>query len=404
MLKTDSRKLFKGLLVGLILFSPGFIQGQSARLWVVNGLAETASRVILDSGTVSNHLLTLGIIPNQVVVSGNYLLAVNSGSSNIQVFNRNTLAELGTVELEPSRNPWNLVMADSATGYVTNFATNTVSKFDLISRTVSDEFPVGQSPEGVALARGKIWVCNTGFNPNDFSYGQGEVAIIDLAFDSVTARINVGTNPQAVKNTPDGKLLVVCTGNFGSIAGSLYLIDPVTQTVTDSILTGGQPSSAAITYGNMAYLPAGGFVGNGIVYKVNLNAKTVERGPGNPILVGTGATDAAYDIDSNYVYVACFSDGTVRKLNASDGEVASFQMGDGPASLDLAYPFLTGDLNGDSRHSAADVVSLVDCVFSDCLPRPRNSQMDLNRNGGLSASDIVCLLFHVFSGGPAPCR
>ncbi|MCI0405713.1 MAG: hypothetical protein L0209_06535, partial [candidate division Zixibacteria bacterium] len=80
-------------------------RAQSARLWVANGLAETASRIILDSGTVANHVATLGVIPNQIVVSGSHLLAVNSGENNIQVFNRHTLSELGTIELGPGRNP-----------------------------------------------------------------------------------------------------------------------------------------------------------------------------------------------------------------------------------------------------------------------------------------------------------
>lgn len=378
--------------------------GQSARMWVANGLAETASRIVLDSTAISNHLLTLGIVPNQIVVAGSFLLAVNSGSSNIQVFDRATLAELGTVELGPNRNPWNLVMADSAVGFAANYATNTVSKFNLISRTVLGEFPVGQSPEGVAFARGKLWVCITGFDPNSFSYGQGQVAAVDPVSDSVIVRLNVGTNPQAIKNTPDGKLLVICTGDFGSIGGSLYLIDPAGQTVTDSILTGGQPATAAVTFGNRAYLPAGGYTGNGQVFKVNLSTKTVERGPANPILVGTGASDAVYDIDSNYVYVACFSDGTVRKINSSDSVTATYQVGDGPVSLDVAYPFAAGDLNGDGQASPADVVDLLTCVFLGCSPPPRNSQLDLNRDGQTSPSDAACELNHVFLGSPVPCR
>jgi len=403
-MKRNFTKLLAVVSVGLFGSFPALSQGQSARLWVVNGLAETASRIILDSGVVANHVATLGIVPNQVVVSGKYLLAVNSGESNIQVFDRQTLAEFGTTELGPNRNPWNLIMIDSATGYVTNFVTNSVSKFNFISRTVLDEMPAGQSPEGIGWAQGKIWVCNTGFNPNDFSYGQGEVAVIDPSVDSVVARINVGTNPQAVKNTPDGKLVVVCTGNFGSIAGSLYIIDPASQAVSDSILTGGQPSSAAVTYGNIAYLPAGGFVGNGTVYKVNLNTKTVERGPGNPIVVGTGATDATYDIDSSYVYVACFSDGTVHKITANDSVAASFQVGDGPLSLDIAYPFAGGDLNGDGQVTPADGINVLNCVFVGCSPAPRNSQIDLNRDGRLTPSDVVCELNHVFLGTPVPCR
>ncbi len=404
MLKINGNRFAFLLFVSTMAYSNIPARAQSARLWVANGLAETASRIILDSGTVANHVATLGVIPNQIVVSGSHLLAVNSGENNIQVFNRHTLSELGTIELGPGRNPWNLVMVDSAIGYVTNFATGTVSKFNILTRMVLNEFSVGQSPEGIAFAKGRVLVCNTGFNPNDFSFGQGEVAVVDPAVDSVVARLNVGANPQAIKNMPDGKLLVVCTGNFGPIAGSLYVVDPANQVVTDSILTGGQPSTAAITYGHMAYLPAGGFVGNGVVYKVNLSSKTVERGPGNPILVGTGATDAVYDLDSNYVYVACFSDGTIRKINANDSVTASFQVGDGPVSLDIAYPFQTGDLNGDGQPTPADAVAMLNCVFLGCVPVPRNSQLDLNRDGQQTPSDVVCELNHVFLGRTVPCR
>ncbi|HLG93609.1 MAG TPA: hypothetical protein VI546_02125 [candidate division Zixibacteria bacterium] len=393
----------------LMGFLPNLAFGQSARLWVANGLAETASRIVLDSAEVFNHILTLGIVPNQIAVSGDYLLAVNSGESNIQVVNLHTLAELGTIELGPNRNPWNLVMVDSAIGYVSNFATGTVSKFNILTRTVLKEFPVGQSPEGITFANGTVLVCNTGFNPNDFSYGQGEVAIIDTVVDSVVQRINVGTNPQAIKITLTGRnLWVVCTGNFGSIGGSLYLLyrpSPGTYGVLDSIVTGGQPSSAALTYHNVAYLPAGGFVGNGNVFKVDLNTQTVERGPGNPILVGTGATDAVYDLDSNYVYVACFSDGTIHKVNENDSVVASFQVGDGPVSLDIAYPFKMGDLNGDNLASPADVVIILQCVFLDYCAGVRSSQADLVRNTefDITPADAVCELLHVFQGQPVPC-
>ncbi len=396
--------LLTAAFTGLFGLFPALLQGQSARLWVVNGLAETASRIILDSGTVANHVATLGIVPNQIVVSGNHLLTVNSGESNIQVFNRHTLTELGTIELGPNRNPWNLVMVDSATGYVTNFAAGTVSKFNILTRMVLKEFPVGQSPEGIAHAAGRVLVCNTGFNPNDFSYGQGEVAVIDTVVDSVVHRINVGTNPQAIRINPNGRryFIVVCTGNFGSIGGSLYLLfDPFPAMIEleDSILTGGQPSSAAVTYDNLAYLPAGGFVGNGNVFKVNLITKTVERGPGNPILVGTGATDAVYDLDSNYVYVACFSDGSINKIDSSDSVTASFQVGDGPVSLDMAYPFPRGDLSGDNQATPTDVVLMLQCIFGgyDCAGL-RNSQANIatRSDPGLTPNDAVCLLLHVF--------
>jgi hypothetical protein len=94
----------------------------------------------------------------------------------------------------------------------------------------------------------------------------------------------------------------------------------------------------------------------------------------------------------------------VKKIGSSDAVVASFQMGDGPVSTDLAYPFRVGDLNGDGQTTPADVVAMLECVFSGCAPAPRNSQIDLNRDGQKTPGDVVCELNHVFLGAPLPCR
>src|SRR4030066_1616657 len=154
--------------------------GQLPRtLYVVNGLAETLSKINLETGQVTNHIITLGIVPNQVVVKGRKAFVVNSISSNIQKIDLTADTTLGYISLGEGKNPWNIALTDSQFAYVSNFSANSLSKIDLINDSALGEFPVGQSPEGLVYYNGKLYVCNTGFNPSDFSYGLGGVAVFD---------------------------------------------------------------------------------------------------------------------------------------------------------------------------------------------------------------------------------
>src|SRR4030066_1354449 len=110
-------------------------------LYVVNGLAETLSKINLETGQVTNHIITLGIVPNQVVVKGKKAYVVNSISSNIQKIDLTADTTLGYIFLGAGRNPWNIALADTQIAYVSNFSANTISKIDVVNDTVLDEFP-----------------------------------------------------------------------------------------------------------------------------------------------------------------------------------------------------------------------------------------------------------------------
>ena len=158
-------------------------------LYVVNGSAETLSKINLETGQVSNHIITLGVVPNQVVVKGKKAYVVNSTSSNIQKIDLTADTIISYIFLGAGKNPWNIAFIDTQYAYVTNFSANSISKIDVINDMVLGEFQIGQSPEGLTFYKNKLYVCNTGFNPNDFSYGPGTVAVFDPQFDSVVAGI-----------------------------------------------------------------------------------------------------------------------------------------------------------------------------------------------------------------------
>ncbi len=372
-------------------------------LYVVNGLAETLSKINLETDSVSNHISTLGVAPNQVGVKGNRSYVVNSLSSNIQIIDLETDTTLGFINLAPGRNPWNLAFLDTQIAFVTNFATNTLYKIDVINKTILDEFFIGQSPEGLYIMNGKVYVCNTGFNPHDFSYGQGTVAVYDNQLDSVIAIINVGTNPQTIKRDYQGELNLVCTGDYGAVEGSVYVINPNTSSVTDSILIGGTPNAVNIAWDGTGYLSAGGFSGNGLVYTFNSKTNSILRGKANPILVDLGATDVVVD-KSGSCYVACFSSSTVQKIDSAGNILKTFSVGDGPVSLSLYDPRKIGDTNRDGNIQLADIIYLVNYIFKGgSSPNPPVFG-DSNCDANLNLSDIIYLVDFIFRGGAPPCE
>ncbi len=390
--------------LGLILTLSNFAFGALPKtLYVVNGLAETLSKINLENGSVTNHITTLGVAPNQVVVKGNRAYVVNSLSSNIQIVDLTADTTLGFIGIGANRNPWAIAFLDSQIVFVTNFAANTLSKIDVVAETVLAEYPVGQSPEGLYIMNGKVYVCNTGFNPNDFSYGPGTVAVFDPQLDSVIATINVGKNPQSIKRDYQGELNVVCTGDYGAVEGSVYVINPNTNSVIDSILIGGTPNSVSIAWDRTAYLSAGGFSGNGLVYTFDSQTSTILRGEANPILVDLGATDVLVD-KSGFCYVACFSSATVQKIDASGNILDAFSVGDGPASLSIFDPRKIGDVNGDGNIQLSDIIFMVNFIFKGGIAPDPPAFGDLNCDGKVNLGDIIYLVNFVFKGGPPACE
>jgi hypothetical protein len=372
-------------------------------LYLVNGLAETLTKINLEDNTVSNHIVSLGVVPNQVVVKGKKAYVVNSASSNLQKIDLTADTTLGFIFLGAGKNPWNVVLVDSQTAYLTNFSANSISKVDLINDTVLNEFPIGQSPEGLVYYQGKLYVCNTGFNPNDFSYGQGTVTVFDPQSDSVVTIINVGKNPQYVKSDFRGRLHAICTGDFFSVFGIAYIIDPNTNSVIDSLVLGGTPGQLGITWGGIVLTGAGGYSTNGFVYSYSTLNDSVLHDANNPILVNLGASDVAVDKSGN-VYVACFSASTVDKILPDGSPLDTFLVGDGPVSLAIYDPRPNGDATGDLNLSLGDIIGTVNYLFRGMSIPDSPAYADCNCDGKVSLADAIWLVNYIFKSGPLPCE
>ncbi len=323
------RHLIAGLILAISILSS--VGRADNRAYVVNNLAETLSMIDLETGAVDNQAAILGETPNQAVVYDGYLYVVNSVSANILKFDKETLQLTADIPLPIGSNPY---FADfhGNYGYVTGWVSGKVYRVNLASNTVDREVETGRYPEGILYDGGRIYVTRTNFNPNDFSYGQGDIAVINASSFEIEGYHNVGINPQWISKSPDDRLHVVCTGNYVNIEGSVHIYDLASGQMVDTVAIGGQPGQLAISALGIGYLAAGGWFESGMIFSYDIFSGQVLRGPSNPISAGLGVTSVGVD-GRGFIYSCDFGDDTVTKLDPSGQIIRGFGLGDGPISI-----------------------------------------------------------------------
>ena len=168
------KKLFTVFLITLLLTGTAGSQQQARILYVVNNLGESLSMIDLNTGTVVNDILILGNVPNDLQIQGSTAYVVNSTSVDINVIDLVTNTKMSVITLLPDSNPWEMLIPLSGNrAFVTNSGLNSLSVIDLVTGTMTDEISVGTWPQGMALLGTRLYVVNTGFDINSFTYSPG---------------------------------------------------------------------------------------------------------------------------------------------------------------------------------------------------------------------------------------
>jgi YVTN family beta-propeller protein len=342
---------FLTLIVLIAAFSVTLYAGDISRtLYVINGPAETLSKMNMESGAIVSNIINTGQIPNRILTHNDLIYVVNSGTDNIMVIDpQNDGAVLKTIALEAGNNPWQMAFVDSNRAYVTNLKDNSVSVINVETGAVLKNIAVGTGPEGILIVGNRAYIANTGYAGWGEPWGQAGISVIDIIADSVIHTLDVPVNAQDLALAPDGKLHVVCTGNYTDAFGKIAIIDisAVTPVVTDTIDIGSSPGDIEITSSGIGYCVAWGDGTNGFLYSYNALADTVIHGNDDPILVGPNVSQLLYDGKENVLWIPYMTewagDGFVQKFDVETDSVTwtSGVLGNGTNALAILEAIIT---------------------------------------------------------------
>ena len=166
-------------------------------------------------------------------IYGSKIYITCTNSAKIEVVNRADFTRIQTLKLsngEQSISP-RYMTATGGNVYFTAYD-GTVSRLDTTSLSITGKIEIGDHPEALTSANGKLYVNLSNYN----SDGTGKyVAVVDIATFKKTKNLNVLLNPYDVCTTgEDGKVYFISCGDFsGNPAQTLQCIDPQTDQVTE---------------------------------------------------------------------------------------------------------------------------------------------------------------------------
>lgn len=381
------RYLVLALLIPCMLFSQ---DGNS--LFVLNGNGQTITKVLPESGQVIQEFAATRDIPNDIARYNDHILILNSTPASLDIISPTDGSRINVLNLTAGSNPY-AMHVDGDDIYLTGLVSNRLYKINGPSMTLEDSVGAGVAPQGVSTDREYIYVTSTGGWQNN--YTPSTVHIIEKTTFTPVDTLEVSANPQRLAWAPDGKLHVLCTGNYASIAGHISVIDPAEIAVDTTVFIGGAPGHLLITPNGAGYLSDyGQDTGEetfGFLYYYHTGNLNVTYSSSNPVPVGYGAMGMAYDSTRNRLYLANFGDDRVQEIDPRDFSVThSYQAGDGPQELLLWNQPTT---------AIADRQSLPEfSTLSQNHPNPFNSKTRLKVQ--LPRPEEVTLQVFDLSGSP----
>ena len=276
-----------------------------------------------------------GPVPNDMNVVDGRLYIVNSGDNTVSVVDLSTGCTLGTIDVGTGTNPWEFFPdpSDNGRAWVTTLLTGEVVELDLAALKVVRRKAVGTGAEGLFVTADRVAVTLSGYDGQSQSFGPGTVVVLDKTDLSEVARLAVPPNAQFLLPGADGRMHVVCSGNYADVFGQVVRIETDWSSVRDTLNLGGSPGRAVVASDGTAYLAS--FFGGILSY--DTASFQVLHDVSAPVLGDSGFTDLA--VYAGRLFAANFSEDKVVIVNLADGTKAGeFLAGDGPAAVEVAAP------------------------------------------------------------------
>lgn len=192
------------------------------------------------SGNVSSDIFQskngfpLGNIVQSMEIHNNKGYIVVNNAGKVEVVDGYSFATQGSIG--GFTYPRFFMGINSMTGYVTEWGSGgvagAVKVVNLTTKAVTATIPTGKGAEGMVKVGNFVYVaCSGGFDKDSV------VSVIDATTNTFVMNINVGYNPKSIKVDANGKVWVLCAGQWDAgftyleEVGKLVRIDPSSNTV-----------------------------------------------------------------------------------------------------------------------------------------------------------------------------
>ncbi len=280
-----------------ILNEGDFSDATGARLTLYDTQKDSVYTNIFESANGGAHL---GNVGDDMRFYNGRAYIVMSGSKNLVVMNLTTHRKEAEMTF-PGSATHDLVI-DSVRNkiFVTRLFSRSLFVLNLSTLAIQDSISVGANPQGMVIANGKLFVCNSGYGSDS------TVSVINQSTNQLITTVKLAHGPTNAAVAADGKVWVACTGNaFATPAtkGKIFIIDPATNLVADSI------SFADNLWGTIS------IGSDGFAYVIGITPSSFNGGPVHKISTATKA------VVLNYVpgtfYGLAFDD-VAREVYAAD--------------------------------------------------------------------------------------
>jgi len=242
----------------------------------VSFYSRTGSNVSNDIFQAKNSYPLGNIVQSMEIFNGKGYIVVNN-AGKVEVVDGSTFASNGVIN--GLTQPRYFLGIDNNKGYVSEWGTGGVAGeikvIDLTTKAVTATIATGKGAEEMVKVGNSVYVaCSGGFD-ND-----SVVTVIDALTNSVITNINVGSNPKNIKVDANGKIWVLCSGqwdmNFTTLVktGKLVRINASTNTIDLSLpftSTTSQPYGLVINNSKTILY----YSYNGMVYSQNSTSSTL---------------------------------------------------------------------------------------------------------------------------------
>jgi YVTN family beta-propeller protein len=217
----------------------------------------------------------LGDVLQDLVFANGYGFAVMNNSQKVVQFSQSDFKFIR--EIEGLSYPRHMIVASDGFGYVTNGSGDgTVEKIDISTGQIVGSVAVGNGPEMLAEAQGRLVVCNSGGWGSDNS-----VTVIDLATFQEVTTVFVGDRPVDLVVDAMENVWIMCAGQIfydanwnvtGHTEARLITLNPITLSTLNNFVIGEEgdhPTQLEVSPdGNTVY-----FANNG-VFALDVNEET----------------------------------------------------------------------------------------------------------------------------------